>query len=271
MNGHDFDRLTSQLVSGRLGRREILRRAAALGLGATALSTGLRLRPGHAFAAPTGPSPFDPPPGWPDDLPWPFGPLDGPCFPVPVPRETTRETGIAFYIASLDPDGTTGVIVGIDKKGKELSRFDFRSDGRALEWSITGAGAKLDGQLEDRSDSERLVANWRVAGIDVETSGRRDGTELLLPEKSTLKKSDQALLTQWNRIGKTVFDLGQSLDLTASGGATQASCGTCLLELGGLAIWGGGCAFAPSAAVACGGFLVAYGVWAGACESSCAD
>jgi len=272
MNSHDFDRLASQFARGGIGRRDFLRRAASLGLGAAAAASFVA-HPARALQEVHDPPKPD---GWPTWAPWPLPITSGPIIPIPAPAETTKAAGIVAYEAHLHPETGSGWIVGLDDSRQAVSHFYVQFRGvngesgisrNVLRWAIVDPRAQAGGTLRvvpDGADRARLQGD--LNGQRIGATATRDGTISITGKKITVNGATTALLTEWSRIGDAYFVAAQDLGITAGNTSTQAGCGGCLGVGIGLSL------SAPACFVTAG----CGGVWAGVatafalnCEGAC--
>jgi hypothetical protein len=286
MNLDRFDDLVVRFSQRRIGRRELLRRAAAGGIGAAAAASTFAALPtvagqAHAAAAPAVAPVHDPPKpdGWPLWAPWPLPITSGPIIPIPAPAQTTEETGIRSYEARLYPEIGSAWVVGLDSAGQAASHLfvkfgDVAGDsapsgvkGRELRWAIADSRARAGGTLRvapNGADGARLDGN--LNGQRFAATSSRDGTISIKGQAIAVNAKSSALLAEWSRIGEAFFEIGEELGLTSNGTSTQAGCGGCLGVAIGLSLTAPVCA----ALIGCGG------VWAGTavvfateCEGAC--
>ena len=271
MKDQAFDDLVVDYSTRRLGRRQLIRRAVGLGLGATALGSAASVLPGIGRRAAASQSPLDPPPGWLPYLPWPWGPTPG--FWIPVPPATARTAGIAWYVGGADAATASGFVVGLTKEGEEVRRFDFVQTGPAsMAYSLSEGEVRFDGSLSiERGEGAALRIVGAIDGQPVAAVGDRGGA-LRVDAAAALDTAKATLLAEYHLIAESIWQTGQTLATLPA--VPRSSCVGCSISLGGLSLWGGGCVFSTAVGLAMvcgGGWLVAAGAWADKCEGACAD
>lgn len=268
MDRNTFDSIAMELGSGRLDRRTLMRRLLGAGFGAAALGGGLGLFAAPAKHAAACQWPFDPPPGWPDYIPWPCGP--GPTFPLKVPG-SAEAAGVAFYVGSFDPGTGLGQVVGLDKKGNELRRFEFSQSGRgAVSFSMREGRTRLAGSTAfERVGDGGIRAYGDIDGQRLDATGFSDGS-YKADAFAELGGAKARLFSEFQQLASELLEIGRGLSNGDSG--AQASCTGCAVSGGGLSLGAGGCLLTGPGALACyGAWFVAAGVWVDECTGACAD
>jgi hypothetical protein len=266
-----FDDLVSRYSRRQISRRQFVRRALGVGFGATGLAGIASVLPATSRRAAASQSSLDPPPGWPPYLPWPWGP--GPTFPREVPEETARKTGIAWYVGGIDSGAGSGYVVGLTRKGREVRRYEFRQSGPGeLTYALTDDTTKFEGSMTiERLKGGGIHAYGNHDSQRYDLVGSRDG-EITVKEAAKLEPAKAYLLAEYQAIGEAMVRIGETLKGMPA--VPQASCGGCVITLGGLGAWGAGCGLSTAVGLALvcgGGWLAAVGTWVNNCEGACAD